>query len=106
MNPLTTPLIRLQQMHMDDVVLLTRETSTGLGAGLIKINYMQFLEQQDRGLHGCVFVCVCLFTCSDVDGDGRTVNEGLLLCSYCKVVESARSLSRKHCTLTENLLHL
>lgn len=53
-------------MHMDDVVLLTRETSTGLGAGLIKINYMQFLEQKDRGLHGCVFVCVCLCLCLHV----------------------------------------
>lgn len=60
MNPLTTPLIRLQQMDMDDVVLLTTETSTGLGTGLIKINYMQYLEQKDRGLCVCARLHACL----------------------------------------------
>lgn len=36
MSPLTIPLIFCQLMQMDDVVLLTRETSAVLGAGIIK----------------------------------------------------------------------
>ena len=35
-NPLATPLIILQAIHMDDVVLLRTDTSTGLGAVFIK----------------------------------------------------------------------
>lgn len=35
-NPLTTPLIVLQEIHMDDVVLLRTDTSTELGAVFIK----------------------------------------------------------------------
>lgn len=57
-------------------------------------------------MEGCVRVPVCLFTSSDVESDRRAVCEGFLLCSHCKVVECAWSQTRKHCSLTENLLHL
>lgn len=107
MSPLATPLTARQQMHMDEVVLLTRDTSTGLGAGTLqKALHVIVRTEILSGVCTCVCLCVRVFTRSDVDSDGGAVYERLLLCSYCKEVESAWSQTGKHCALTVNLLHL
>lgn len=53
-----------------------------------------------------ICVCVCVCTSSNVDGYGGTVCEGLLLCSYYKVVASPGDQTGKHGILPVDLLHL
>lgn len=60
MNALTNPLGVLQLMHIDDVVLLTRNTSTESGAATPQKNNMHSLKKENKNRNELEGMCAHL----------------------------------------------